>query len=214
MSLLKLRFDVDYAYHSRLKSYLHMQGFDMSIWNYLNEAKNLTMLINNSDVDVKAYWFFTPFTLPDRQLLYLLEPEKHEVGLHIIKNPDKELRLLESKVQRPIRFYTVHGTNSLLGQIVWGRGIGEKQIVVQEKFELYSFHSELTHSLDRACFGVDCETAYLDAVERVNRGFVLAAHPEWLFASNGKDRGPYYNVLFKLLKLSTILETKKSEANL
>jgi hypothetical protein len=43
-------------------------------------------MINESPKEVKAYWFFTPKTIPDAELLKLLNNSKHEIALHIRKN--------------------------------------------------------------------------------------------------------------------------------
>ena len=199
IKMLRLRFDVDYPYHSRLNSVLYMWGYRASYWYYLNEAKAIALLINASQVDVKAYWFFTPYTLPDKTLLSLLTPDKHVIGLHVINSPEAELAKLESIVGRKVEYYTVHGTDSLAGQFIWHRKIGQKVIEVPKDFPCKNFHEELTHSLDRACYGVSFEKALVETYRRVARGFVLAAHPEWLTKSNGNSRGPYYDVLFSLL---------------
>lgn len=167
--------------------------------DYLVEAKCIAMKINASDVPVKAYWFFTPYTLPDKTLLNFLRSDKHEIGLHIIKDPQKELAELQRVTGKIIQHYTIHGTNTTIAQLIWGRKLGQKQATIPNDFPLKSFHSEPTHSLDRACFSADCDTAYEEAVMRVSGGFVLAMHPEWWIKSNEKDRGPYDVVLHRLL---------------
>lgn len=200
--MLRLRFDVDYAYNSRVKSVLSMVGYRDSCWYYLMEAKVIALLINASEVPVKAYWFFTPYTLPDKTLLSLLTHDKHVVGLHVVNKPDAELAMLQSITGRKVEYYTIHGTGNLFGQLIWQRKIGQKVAVVPKDFPCKSLHTELTHSLDRACYGVGIEEALAESKRRVERGFVLAAHPEWLNVSNGRDRGPYYNVLFSLLSVN------------
>lgn len=197
--MLRLRFDVDYPYHSRLNSVLHMLGYRASYWYYLNEAKVIALLINASEVQVKTYWFFTPYTYPDKTLLSLLTPDKHVIGLHVIKDPVAELAKLEAATGRKVEYYTVHGTSSLLGQLLWRRKIGQKIAVVPKDFRCKNLHETPTHSLDRGCYGVGYEEALAESRRRVGLGFILAAHPEWLVYSNEKDRGPYYNVLFNLL---------------
>ena len=42
-----------------------------------------------------AYWFFTPQTTPDEELLALLHPERHEVALHVATKPYPEWHMLE-----------------------------------------------------------------------------------------------------------------------
>ena len=48
-----------------------------------------------------AYWFFSPYTVPDKKLSDLLYPERHEVGLHIATNAVKELETLQKKNWSP-----------------------------------------------------------------------------------------------------------------
>ena len=209
--MLRLRFDVDYAYNSRIKSVINMWGYRNNDCCYLSEAKVIALLINASEMPVKAYWFFTPYTLPDKTLLSLLTPDKHVIGLHVIKDPVVELVKLEAATGRKVEYYTIHGTGSLIGQLLWRRKIGQKTVEAPQDFRCQNFHRELTHSLDRACYGVKFEDAINNSRRRVGLGFVLAAHPEWLVHSNGKDRGPYYNVLFNLLDKGSMFKAS-SEA--
>ena len=76
--MIKLRIDVDYPYPSRTKSFLCIalgikskNGKD-----YLKNARIIAKMINESQKEVMAYWFFTPYTIPDKRLLDLLEPSK------------------------------------------------------------------------------------------------------------------------------------------
>ena len=82
-------------------------------------------MINESTRNVKAYWFFTPTTTPDEELLELLGEDKHEIALHVATRPDKELKILEQAAKRPINYYTVHGTERLLARLMWGRKLSE-----------------------------------------------------------------------------------------
>ena len=53
----------------------------------LKTQKSLLRMINESQKQVMAYWFFTPYTIPDKKLLSLLNPERHEVALHVATDP-------------------------------------------------------------------------------------------------------------------------------
>ena len=110
--MIKLRFDVDYPYPSRAKSFLSLAlGIKSKIGkDYLKNARIIAQMINESPKQVKAYWFFTPYTIPDKKLLALLNPEKHEVALHVANNPDKEWKNLENQTGRTVQYYTIHGT--------------------------------------------------------------------------------------------------------
>ena len=89
---IKLRIDVDYPYpSSRSRSFLcvalgikRRDGKD-----YLKNAKIIAKMVNESPKQVKACWFFTLYAIPDKELLSLLNPDRHEIGLHVAKNPVK-----------------------------------------------------------------------------------------------------------------------------
>ncbi len=71
--MIKIRLDVDYPYPSRLKSFVYV-GLNRKKpgKDYLKNSKIIAMMINESKKDVKAYWFFTPYTIPDKELLEML----------------------------------------------------------------------------------------------------------------------------------------------
>ena len=76
--MIKLRIDVDYPYPSRTKSFLYValgikskNGKD-----YLRNARIIAKMVNESSKEVKAYWFFTPYTIPDKRLLGLVKSRK------------------------------------------------------------------------------------------------------------------------------------------
>jgi hypothetical protein len=97
--MIKLRIDVDYPYPSRTKSFLCVAlGIKSKRGKgYLKNARIIAKMINDSQMEVKAYWFFTPYTIPDERLLDLLNPQKHEVALHVANDATKELKVLRSK---------------------------------------------------------------------------------------------------------------------
>ena len=148
--MIKLRLDVDYPYPSRAKSFLYIAlgikkrgGKD-----YLKNARVIAKMINESPKQVMAYWFFTPFTLPDKKLLDLLHEDRHEVALHIATNPYREWKILENETNRKIQYYSIHGTPRLINQILWRRKFGQGQTKVPSDFPLKSFHDFPTVSLD------------------------------------------------------------------
>ena len=119
--MIKLRIDVDYPYpSSRVKSFLYVAlGIkSKKSKDYLKNARVIARMITESPKKVMAYWFFTPYTIPDKKLLDLLNPQRQEVGLHIANNAVKEWQTLEKETGRAVQYYTFHGTSSLIAQIL------------------------------------------------------------------------------------------------
>lgn len=204
-SIIKIRVDVDYPYPSdRAKSFLYVKlgikrrGSD----SYLKNARDIAEIINKSPKKVMAYWFFTPYTIPDKKFLDLLKPERHEVGLHIATDAVEELGTLEKETGRKAKFYTFHGTENRLAQWLWGRKNGQKQAYVPTDFPLKSFHDFATTSLDRRIFEAGLESVKQEAKKWVANGTVIAIHPEWLYARGEKNkRGPFYEALKMILEV-------------
>ena len=196
---IKLRIDVDYPYPSaRMKSFLFVAlGLkDRKSRNYLKNAMVIAKMINKSPKEVMAYWFFTPYTIPHREMLELLNPQRHEVGLHIANNAAKELHRLEKMTNRKVQYYTFHGTSSLIAQILWRRKLGQKQATVPSDFPIKSFHDFPTTSLDRRMYEAGLDSVREEAEKWVNQGTVISIHPEWLFVEGKKNRrGPFYDAL-------------------
>ena len=209
---IKLRIDVDYPYpSSRTKSFLCVAlGIkSKKSENYLRNARVIAKMINESPKKVMAYWFFTPYTIPDKKLLSMLSPERHTVGLHIANNACKEWKTLEHETSRTIQYYTFHGTSSTIAQLLWRRKLGQKQSKVPNNFPVKSFHEYTTTSLDRRVFETWLPYSIKDEVQKwINEGTVLSIHPEWLFVRNKKGgRGPYYNELKEILGVDSSLDT-------
>jgi len=206
---IKLRIDVDYPYPSRLKSFL-ATVLKLKIGkDYLKNPKIIAKMINETPKKVQAYWFFTPYTLPDREILELLRSaENHHIGLHIANRPYTELERLEKDTGRKVKYYTVHGTAKLLAQLMWRRKLGEKKAPVPKGFPLKSFYEFPTIDLDWACYANPLTQVLKMSNESIVRGEVLHVHPEWLF-QRGKinRRGPYYAVLKNILGVDKDLET-------
>lgn len=191
--MIKLRIDVDYAYASRVKSFVSTLGLPVSKRGYLVNCKVLADLVNRAH-NVEAYWFFTSKTLPDKELLALIaDRAKHIVGLHVVKDPVKELMLLQSVCGGVVRFYSIHGTDKLFSQLLWGRSIGQRQVFIPLDFSLKSIHSVPTGSLD---FGIS------------DSKFLLSLHPDWLFKRSWSGRGPVYPLLVKLFLMNLVIGGK------
>jgi hypothetical protein len=212
--LIILRLDVDYPYPSRNKSLaLTFLGIKVKS-GYDKNAKIIAKMINESQKNVKAYWFFTPKTIPDKELLELLDNDKHNIGLHVANKPEKELAKLEKATGKKTQYYTVHGTAHLLGQIIWKRKIGQVKVQVPEGFALKSFYEYPNDGHPATSIGLDwcCNTmtqGQVNAVvdDAVKTGKVLHIHPEWLF-NRGKlnHRGPFYQTLKAILQVDSELE--------
>jgi len=205
--VIKLRIDVDYPYPSRVKSFICVALTVKVGKNYLKNSKILARMINESNEEVKAYWFFTPKTIPDEELLLMLNPEKHEVALHVANHPYAEMKFLEKATGRQLRYYTIHGTSRLLGRILWKRWRA-KAPVISRDFPLESFHKFPTFVLDGFCYAKDTAKTVKAAEDSITQGKVLEIHPEWLFQRGAiNHRGPYYKALRKILKVDEELKT-------
>jgi hypothetical protein len=201
-AMIKLRIDVDYPYPSRAKSFLYvaLRIKKRRSSDYLKNSRIIARMINQSPKEVVAYWFFTPYTIPDKKLLDLLNSPKHEVALHIATDPYREWKILENETKRTVKYYTVHGTSRLFAQLLWGRKLGETQVKIPSDFPLESFHNPATFSLDRRSHEIGIERAVEQAQQCIDKGGVLSMHPEWLFKTGGNNRrGPYYDALRTIL---------------
>ena len=210
--MIKLRIDVDYPYTSRAKSFLYIalrikstRGND-----YLRNARLIAQMINESPKDVRAYWFFTPYTIPDKRMLDLLNPQKHEVGLHVVNKPFEEFKTLEEKTNRKVQYYTIHGTEGRLNQLLWRPRnfkqlrLNQSRSAIPSNFKLISFHDEppRTMSLDHERY----LRGYVQVVKQIHdwidQGVVMSMHPEWLFSARQKtQRGPFYDALKTMLEV-------------
>jgi hypothetical protein len=175
--------------------------------DYLKNSKIIAKMVNETQQEIMAYWFFTPLTLPDQEMMELMDPKRHEIALHIAVDPHKELDALETLTNRKLQYYTIHGTERLLGRIIWGRKLGQSRVPIPEDFPLQNFWDFPTFSLDRICYDKSTEETHKLTQESVAEGKVLHVHPDWLF-KRGKfnHRGPYYEALRDLLKVDCQLE--------
>ena len=208
-AMIKLRLDVDYPYPSRAKSFLYvaLRIKSKGSSSYLKNARVIARMINESKQEAKAFWFFTPYTVPDQRLLKLLEPQKNEVALHVANKPYEELKTLEKKINRKVEYYTIHGTERLFAKLIWGRGF-KSQATIPTDFPLTSFHKFNNISLDRERYLRGYETTVKFSRDWINAEAVMSIHPEWLFEENKKTkRGPYYDVLKIILEVDKELDT-------
>jgi hypothetical protein len=209
-AMIKLRIDVDYPYPSRTKSFLYValgvKG--KSGKGYLKNAKVLARMVNESPNEVKAYWFFTPYTIPDQKLLALLNPQKHEVALHVANDAIKEWKVLEQETGRKVEHYTIHGTGGLSARLLWRRRPWGPQVAIPKDFPLASFHEETKTSLDRMRYLMGFDGVVKEAQHWIGESMVMSIHPEWLFeATKRAKRGPYCDALKTILEVDGELDT-------
>jgi hypothetical protein len=205
--MIKIRLDVDYAYPSRNKSLICTALKIRPKKDYLKNSKIIAKMVNETQQEVMAYWFFTPLTLPDQEMMDLMDPKRHEIALHVAVNPHKELATLETLTNQKLRYYTIHGTERLLGRIIWRRKLGQTRVPIPKDFPLQNFWDFPTLSLDKVCYDKSTEEAFKIAKENVAEDKVLHVHPDWLFR-RGKfnHRGSYYGILRDLLNVDCELE--------
>ena len=199
---------MDYAYPSRLKGFFCTVLGIKAGKGYLKNSQIIAQMINESKKNVKAYWFFTPTTFPDKELLKLLDEKRHEVALHVATNPYQELKLLEQATHRRISYYTVHGTERLLARLMWRRKLSEAKASVPADFPLKSFYVFPTIGIDWLCFDNRPERVLQIAEKSIAKGEVLHFHPEWLFQRGTINRrGPFYDTLKRILRVDEELDT-------
>ncbi|MCL2288670.1 MAG: hypothetical protein FWC33_05830 [Candidatus Bathyarchaeota archaeon] len=205
--MIKIRLDVDYAYPSRWKSFLYTLLKKKTKSGYLKNSKIIAKMINESPFEVKTYWFFTPFTLPDAEMLELLNSDKHEIALHVAVDAYEELKTLEKTTNTQIKYYTVHGTERLLGKIIWHRKLSQSKAPIPEDFPLKSFYDFPTIPLDKICYDNSTRETLKIAYDSIKKDEILLIHPDWLF-QRGKmnHRGPYYEVLKEILNVDREIE--------
>ena len=199
--MIRFRIDVDYPYPSRIRSFMYT-ALNLKLGrDYLKNSKTVAKMINESVREVKAYWFFTPKTIPDEELLTILNNPKHEVALHIVNDPVGELQFLEKETGRRIRYYTIHGTARLLARVMWRRWKAKAPRIPRD-FPLKSFHDFPTTGLDSLCYSHSQEEALKLAQDRINEGDVIYFHPIWLFQRGKMNRrGSFYEALRWILNV-------------
>jgi hypothetical protein len=208
--------DVDYPYPSRAKSFMYLAlGIKKKSRNYLKNAKIIARMINESHKQVMAYWFFTPYTIPDKKLLGLLNPDRHEVALHVAVDPYRERKILENETQRTVKYYTIHGTSRVIAQLLWGRKIGQKQAKIPNDFPLKSFHDFKTNCIDVGRYKFGLEHMKTETENLIKENVVLEVHPEWLLSKGTiNPRGPFYDLLKHILDVDHDLETIQTKKKL
>ncbi|MGA3191339.1 MAG: hypothetical protein ABSD73_02365 [Candidatus Bathyarchaeia archaeon] len=205
--MIKLRIDVDYPFPSRLRSFLYVAFGIRTSAEYLKNSKIIAGMINESPEDIEAHWFFTPKTIPDAQLLALLNNVKHAVELHVVNDPYKEMGNLEKATGRRANYYTIHGTARLLARIMWKRW-KSREPEIPKNFRLKSFHQFLTRGLDGICYRHTTEEAVEIARNYIAKGYVLYFHPIWLFQRGTiNQRSAFYQALKTILRVDGDLES-------
>jgi hypothetical protein len=202
-NLIKLRIDVDYPYPSRARSFIYTVLGIKTSSKYLRNSKIIARMINESNQNVKAYWFFTPKTIPDKELLTLLDNNKHEIGLHVVNDPYRELKLLTEATGKEISYYTIHGTSLVLARVIWRRWI-TKEPNIPKDFSLQSFHpfDDSTYGLDSLCYRDTTERVVELAKEYVEKDCFLYFHPIWLFQRGTLNRrSAFYQALKRILEV-------------
>lgn len=200
-ALIRIRIDVDYPYTSRVRSFMYTVLGIRTSKEYLKNSKIVAKMINESREDVKAYWFFTPKTVPDKELLKLIDNPKHEVALHVVNDPSAELENLEQKTGKKINYYTVHGTARLLARIMWRRW-RSKTPKIPEGFPLQSFHQFPTIGIDSLRYSFPVERVKEMVEESIRKGQIIYFHPIWLFQRGRLNRrGPFYETLRCILNV-------------
>jgi len=198
--LIRIRIDVDYPYTSRVGSFLYTTLGIRTCKEYLKNSKIIARMINESKRDARAYWFFTPRTIPDKELLELIDNPKHEVALHVVNDAYKELKDLEQRTGKRISYYTIHGTARLLARVMWRRW-RSRAPKIPDDFPLQSFHDFPTTGIDSLCYLYPAERVEQLAEEAIREGDVIYFHPIWLFQRGKMNRrGSFYDVLREILQ--------------
>jgi hypothetical protein len=206
--LIKLRIDVDYLYPSRMRSFINTISNIRIGRDSFKNSKILAQMINDSPEEVKAFWFFTTHTIPDGDLLRLIDNPKHVVALHVVKDAAKELSQLEKATSKQVDYYTIHGTARLFGRVLWRRNIRDPVPKIPQEFQPQSFHQLPTLPVDKMCYACSTEETVKTAEKYVARGEVLEVHPDWLFQRGLMNhRGPCYETLKTILKTDKELDT-------
>ena len=205
-SLIKFRIDVDYPYSSRIKSFLHIATNLKTSKEYLKNSKILAKMFNDSSEEIKIFWFFTIKTLPDKELLSLINNSKHEIALHMIKSPHYEFEIISKITKQKIRYYTIHGTSNFLTRLLWRRWKARFP-EIPKNFPLKSFHQFPTLPFDALCYRESNSIAVKIAQKNIAKNRVLEIHPQWLFQKGKMNRrGAYNKTLKKLLKIDDKLQ--------
>ncbi len=205
--MIRLRIDVDYPYPSRIRSFFYtFLGLQIG-GDYLKNSKIVARMINESKRDLKAYWFFTPKTIPDDQLLRMIDNEKHEIALHVVNDPEKEMQLLEKATGRKTSYYTIHGTARVLARVMWRRW-KSKAPKIRKDFPLQSFHQFPTIGIDSLAYSHSAQETLRVTEERLREGYVMYFHPIWLFQKGTLNhRGSFYQVFKQILEVDADIES-------
>lgn len=200
------RIDVDYPYPSRFRSFFYT-AFGIKLGrNYLLNSKILARMINETSEASKAYWFFTVKTIPDEEILRLLNNSRHEVSLHVVNDPNGELITMEAATHSKIHYYTIHGTARFLARLMWRRKGREAEIPKDFALKNFTKMPIPSFSLDSMCYYQPVDKVVNAVRERAGTDFILYFHPIWLFQKGRiNHRGPFYEALKTILGVDTEL---------
>lgn len=198
---MKFLIDVDYPYSSRWKSFLSVFTGVKFGNDYLQNSKIIARMINRSGLPVSAFWSFTYQAVPDQELTYLLRNNGHAVALHLVKDPERELAILEEAVKRKVSLYSVHGISNR-GKLIWKTVLRRNTIIENMERLVYTTSPEVFH-LDVYCFNHNFEASLQKCKEAVLQEKFIHFHPEWLFQKGTLNhRSSFYLVLYNLLEES------------
>ena len=199
--MIVLRIDVDYAYNNRVKSFLSAFLRAKLGGGYLENSKTIAKMVNASPNSVKCFWFFTVASLPDREMLSLINNSRHIVCLHAVEDVYGEYKVLVkhlTKFSFPIVscLFNQHGIKRFPMNIIWHK----MRIGLRNSKSLTYFSNDGTLGLDTLCY----EVGQKKALEAIGEN-IIYVHPDWLF-QNGllNRRGRYFEVLELLLSSYTL----------
>jgi len=204
--LITLRIDVDYPFPSRFRSFLYVAlGVRVSS-QYLKNSNIIARMINESPENIEAHWFFTPKTLPDQQMLALMNNSRHAPELHVVNDPNKELNNLEKRTGKRANFYTIHGTARLLARVMWRRWKAGAP-TIPKNFRLRSFHDLPTFGLDKIAYNHTTDQTVEIAKKNLAEGQILYFHPIWLLQKGTiNQRSAYYQALKTIFRVDDDFE--------
>jgi len=185
---LLLRVDIDFPYPRQIQNYLNLL-FGLKFRGYLNNAKALCRLLN--EYGCTALWFPTILTPPDKEFLDLIDAGKHEVGCQVIWH-QSEIKKLQTKIKKEIRFFVVHGTGTPINKLLWRR------------LHLPSIKSEdvirigVDVDIDKLCY-LHSPNTILKMFKKLKKEIIVITHPTYLNRRSVlSKKGPTFET-FRLL---------------
>lgn len=158
----------------------------------MRDSKVLCKLLN--EYEATALWFPTILTIPDKELLGLLDAGGHEIGCQVIWDED-EIEKLQAEIGREIRFYVIHGTGTLINKLLWRRlrppSVESREIVRVRGASI---------NFDKFCYR-HSPHAILKMFKKLSRKTIIVAHPTYINRSSIlSKKGPTLGMFSFLLK--------------